>query len=97
MQRVKTHRFKGRKYRIEVDEPFIGLCSIPKRPKKYQPSIRLSEGLPSGDKKGAKLGLITLIHECLHAENWQGTEKRTDEIAREIGGLLWRLGFRRKK
>jgi len=41
-------------------------------------------------------GLITLIHEALHAENWTANEKDVERVSREIGGFLWRLGFRLK-
>lgn len=98
MQRVRTHRFRGIKYHIGVDEPYVGWCDKPGQPdKKEYPAIRLPEGLPCGDDKGAKEGLTTVIHECLHAENWPTSEKLVDTAACDIGGLLWRLGYRRKK
>lgn len=98
MKKVRTHRFNGVKYYIGVDEPYIGWCDRPKRPdKKEYPAIRLPNGLPKGEKKGAKQGLQTLVHECLHAENWSVSEKIVDRCAVEIGSLLWRLGYRRKK
>ncbi|KKK68751.1 hypothetical protein LCGC14_2940900 [marine sediment metagenome] len=97
MKKVRTHRFNGVKFHIGVDEPYVGWCDKPGRPDSTEyPGIRLPEGLPCGEKSGAKEGLITLIHEMLHAENWDPSEKRVDQIATDMGGLLWRLGYRRK-
>lgn len=97
MANVRTHRFKGVKYYIELDK-IDGWCDKPKKPQKSEyPAIRLPDGLPRESSKGAKLGLITLLHECIHAEHWALTETRTDQIATDIGTLLWRLGYRRKK
>jgi hypothetical protein len=96
-RKVQTHRFNGVRYYISVDEPYIGWCDRPKSPDpKEYPAIRLPNGLPKGEKRGARLGLLSLLHECCHAENWNLSEKRVDKIAEEIGGLLWRLGYRRK-
>ena len=97
MQKVHTHRFNGRKYTISVDEPYDGICAPPKRPKKHKPYIDIPDGLPHGNQRRARLGLITLLHECMHAECWKMSEKQVDQIARDIGRLLWRLGYRRMK
>lgn len=40
--------------------------------------------------------LITIIHEALHAGNWDKHEETVDRASTEVGRLLWRLGFRRK-
>lgn len=97
MKKVRTHTFNKVKYKIGVDEPYFGWCDRPRKPQKSEyPAIRLPEGLPCGDKKGAKNGLISLVHECLHAENWNAHEKTVERCAVEIGSLLWRLGYRRK-
>lgn len=98
MRKVKTHRFNGVRYYIGVDEPYIAWCDKPKSPdKKEYPAIRLPDGLPFDNDKRAKQGLVSLIHECLHAENWDDSEKKVDRVAVDIGNLLWRLGYRRKK
>jgi len=98
MANVRTHTFNNVKYYIMVDDPYLGWCDKPGRrpPKIGYPAIRIPEGLKAGGSKEAKLGLITLLHECIHAEHWALTETRTDQIASEIGNLLWRLGYRRK-
>jgi len=95
--KVRTHTFNGRSYKIGVDEPYIGWCDKPDEPQQSEyPAIRLPNGLPKGEEKGAKQGLIVLIHECLHAENWDKHEDTIDKVSVEIGSLLWRLGYRRK-
>ena len=40
--------------------------------------------------------LITLIHEMLHAENWDASEAKVTRVADEIGCALWRAGYRRE-
>lgn len=96
MRKVKTHRFNGVKYFIGVDEPYVGWCDKPKIPdKKEYPAIRMPNGLAFGSTRKAKEDLIILLHECLHAENWEKTEKLIDMVAIDIGTLLWRLGYRR--
>lgn len=42
-----------------------------------------------------KNGLVTLIHESLHAENWAASEAVVDRVSTEIGDFLWRLGYRK--
>jgi len=97
---VRTHRFNNIQYTIDV-EGFKGEtrqkcqdlpCIIIARP-----DVTMKESLPYGDGKHARLMLITLLHECLHASNWSATEKRVDRTAVDIGKLLWRLGYRRIK
>lgn len=97
---VRTHRFNGARYAIDI-EGFKGQIT----PKKTdlpcitiaRPDITMTESLPYGDGKHARLMLITLLHECLHASNWNKSEKVVDRTAVDIGKLLWRLGFRREK
>ena len=95
---VKTHKFNGVKFNINLDEIY-GLCDEPITQKtlKETPVIRITRGLPYSNKRGAKTGLITLIHECLHAERWLTTENKIEQISNDIGSLLWRLGYRRIK
>jgi len=97
MRQVKTHKFNNVKYKIDLDE-IIGSCERPRRyRKREQPTICLPLGLPVMNKKGAKTGLIAIIHEALHAENWDMSEVVVERTALEIGNLLWRLNFRRLK
>ena len=96
---VKTHRFRGVRYHIGVDDPYIGWCDNPSKRKNDSeyPAIRLPGGLPFGNKKGARLGLICLLHEVRHAQDYKLSETIVDREAQEIARLLWRLGYRRVK
>ena len=97
MKKVRTHTFNGVRYHIGVSEPYSAWCDNPDKSKNSSeyPAIRLVDGLPYGSKRGAKLGLNCLIHECLHAEDWNKTEDTVDRVSTEIANLLWRLGYRR--
>ncbi len=98
MSSVKTHTFNKVKYYIGVDDPYIGWCDKPKSPdKKEYPAIRMPDGLAFGNGKKAKEDLIVLLHECLHASNWEKSERTVDRTSNDIGRLLWRLGYRRRK
>ena len=93
---VNTHSFGGISYKIRVDEPIDGWCDPPKKPtKKEFPSIWLPDGLPCGEESRAQNGLISLIHECLHASNYNTRETTVDQVSKDMGRLLWRLGYRR--
>lgn len=97
--KVKTHVFNGVKFHIDVDCPYWGWCDNPDKENNEDeyPGIRMTDGLPFGNEKNAKRGLIVLLHECLHAEQWELTEDEVDRISTEIGTLFWRLGYRRHK
>lgn len=98
MRKVRTHRFNGVKYFVELDEPYIGWCDRPDTPDpKEYPAIRLPNGLAFGNTAKAKEDLKTLLHECFHAEDWSKLEGEVDRVAVDIGNLLWRLGYRRNK
>jgi len=98
MSNIRTHKFNKVKYAIDV-EGFKGETAQKKQdlPRIViaRPDITMSESLPYGNGKYARLMLITLLHECLHASNWDRTEKVIDRTAEDIGKLLWRLGYRR--
>jgi hypothetical protein len=97
MTTVKTHSFNGVQYMIDVGGPFMGICDSPHVTQKTNqvPAIRLSMGLPCGDAKGARQGLVILFHEMLHASKWSLTEDEVVRISNEMGRLMWRLGYRR--
>lgn len=94
-KKVRTHTFNEVKYLIDL-EPFDAMCEEPHPKPDDRPSIRLPKGLPCQDEKGARTGLMYLIHECLHAENWGAHESTVDRTAIEVAELLWRLGYRRR-
>lgn len=99
-RKVLTHRFNKVKYAIDV-VGFKGQIAQKKQDLPciviVRPDITMTESLPYGNGKFARLMLITLLHECLHASNWNKSEKVVDRTAVDIGNLLWRLGFRRTK
>ena len=84
MKPVKTHTFNGRNYKIIVSPPLDGQCTI------YKPERELwiMESLKTRN------GLITAIHESLHAERWSEKEETIERVSKEIGNFLWRLGYR---
>jgi hypothetical protein len=99
MRKVKTHRFNGKLFAIDV-EGFKGETTkelgLP-RITIARPVVTLTESLPYGDDRHARLMLTVLLHECLHASNWNKSEKVVDRTAIDIGKLLWRLNYRRVK
>ena len=81
---MKTHIFNRKKYRITLAPPLDGLCTA------SQPVAEIFLFANLSTKKG----LITAIHEGLHASDWDMDEKKVDRISEEIGTFLWRLGYR---
>lgn len=96
--RIRTHSFNGVRYQVRADSPIDGWCDPPHKPEKKDfPSIWLPIGLPSGNSRRAKNGLISLIHECLHASNYNTHENTVEHVSKDMGRLLWRLGYRRQE
>jgi len=91
MRKVRTHRFNGVKFDINLigdDECLrMGECDSP-RSGDFRPTISINVNL------NTKLGVQTTLHECLHAEGWAVSEEVVRRVADEIGDLLWRLNFR---
>ena len=88
MRLVRTHTFNGRKYKIEIKPgPTDGVCD----------QYKLERLLSIYADLETENGLITALHEALHAENWAATEDVVDRVSTEIGNFLWRLGYRRKE
>lgn len=85
MKKVKSHSFNGRKYSIVIGE-FDGLTD------KSETGYSLVVNCDINTRKG----LISLIHEALHAGNWDKHEETIDRTSKEIGRLLWRLGYKIK-
>ncbi len=85
MSTVKTHTFNGRKYKIDIGS-FDGTCDT------YSDTGRFLGVYADLDTQN---GLVTVIHEALHAEDWKESEERVDQISKDIGRFLWRLGYRR--
>lgn len=81
-KKVKTHTFDGVRYEILIGN-FDGAADT-------HGTYSL---LINGDTNTQK-GLITLIHEAMHAGNWDKHEETIERSSKEIGRLLWRLGWR---
>jgi hypothetical protein len=85
---IKTHKFCGIIHDIEL-ETRLGSCDQPQggKPTLYAPQ---DTGRPF-------LELDVLVHESLHACNWNASETRVDTTATDIARMLWRAGYRRMK
>ena len=86
MKPVKSATFNGVKYVVDID-PIDGCCSPPK-PSDRKPVMRICRPL------NTQAGLITVIHEAMHACHYAKHEATIARASIEIGRLLWRLGFR---
>ena len=84
MKPVRTATFDGIVYEIIVQE-LDGLVSG-----KGDRVVLINRNLDT------RVGLTTLLHECLHASGWAKSEKVVERTAREAANLLWRLGVRIK-
>ena len=58
------------------------------------PDVRGKQILIANRLRG-KRQLDVLIHEMLHACNWQIDESYISQMASDIAQVLWRLGYRR--
>jgi hypothetical protein len=81
---MKTHSFNGRRFEIMVG-PKDGICD---KPGSNDLTLAIFADLKT------KNGLETAVHEALHAENPNWTEDFVSRLGKEIGGFLWRLGYR---
>lgn len=84
---VRTATFAGVRYDIDLDVNLGGYCDHPDG--KGNPSITVCTD-PNTQK-----GLTHLIHECLHASGYSKHEATVVRVSKDVGRLLWRLGYRR--
>jgi len=84
---IRTHRFNGIRFTVDF-EPQHGSCTNTEGP---HHEIAIYGGLQEN-----KRTLELLIHEALHAIDWDKTEDTVTIAAREISGFLWRIGYRLK-
>lgn len=89
MKPVKTHIFNRRKYSIYFKPPVDGMTDT------YSLDSQGGREISIFADTATKNGLVTLIHEALHAENWAASESVVNRVSTEIGTFLWRLGYRR--
>jgi hypothetical protein len=68
------------------NERIIGLCDAPTNPKK---EILIDNRLVDREL------LEVLLHEMMHAVDWQKSEEFITWQARDISTVLWKLGYRR--
>ena len=75
--------FNGTRYKIDF-ESFDGVCDEPTL--QGPPDIMLPNGF-----KPTKRGLEILLHECLHACNYDAGENGVEQTALELSKLLWKI------
>ena len=85
MKPICTHTFNRRKYLITISPFLDGVCDTFKKERE----IILMAPLET------RAGLITAVHEAMHALDWKTSENRIDKDSKELGIFLWRLGYRR--
>jgi hypothetical protein len=85
MRPVNTHTFCGTTYDIDFGSCY-GSCDEP-RPK--NPTLWVDMENMSESKQ-----LEILIHESLHASDWNKSEVMVTQTAKDISRFLWRLGYR---
>ncbi len=89
---MKTHTFRGRRFRIVTDEVIKGYVELPsKRGLKNSRVLYIS-----ADCDGKLDGLYIAVHEALHAEDPDVSEQVTERRSRSLSRFLWRLGYRRE-
>ena len=85
---IKTHSFNGHKYTIRVlPQGVHGVCDQPGQ----------DETLLIATDPNTCNGLITAIHEAMHASDYHKKEADVDRCSKDIGRFLWRLGYRIKE
>ena len=85
MRPVRTHTFDGVRYNIYIHKPISGFCE--NKPDK-------THGLWIFEDIRTRKGLVTIVHEAMHASHPNLSEDTVDRMSKEIGGLLWRMKFR---
>ena len=81
----KTVTIRGKRWRFELvtlPRGRDGDCHVQPR------QIRIRKSLKGQHK------LDVIIHEILHAADWDKTEEWVDSTASDIARVLWRLGYR---
>ena len=88
MKPVKCVTIRGKRWRV-VDSNIrpmeeLGYCTHPDLDREIAVPV-------DGDTESE---LDTIIHECLHACQWDLSEEAIDETACSVARVLWRLGWR---
>jgi hypothetical protein len=80
---------RGKKWKVlftQLPRGTDGECDHPATPGK---EIRISTRLSEEDT------LETIVHEVLHAADFDKSEEWADDVGRNLARLLWRLGYRK--
>lgn len=64
-----------------------GFCDAPSE---RQKRIRIA------DDQGGQLELDTLIHEVIHAADWNQSEEWVTQVARDLARILYKMGWRKE-
>ena len=84
---IKTHKFNKVKYAIDTDK-----CdAICEPPANSLPTIFFPLGIDR-----TKASLERVLHEAIHACDFDMPENKVDMIAKDMANFLWRLGYRLK-
>ena len=87
MKKVRTHTFCGIKYDVDFSHCY-GACD---EPRPTSPSLWVDIDGMSESK-----ALEILIHEALHACDFNKAEIMVTTTAKDISRFLWRMGYRPK-
>jgi hypothetical protein len=85
---VKTHSFRGKRYRIHTDVVVEGYCAGAEARSDGEREIYISAAL-----KGRRR-LEVAIHEALHAEDPDVCETVIERRAAAVASFLWRMGYK---
>lgn len=85
----KTVTIHGRRWKLErptrVSKGYAGMCDINLR------KIQIRKGLNEWQF------LVVLIHECLHAADWNQSEEWVTQTAYDLAGAIWDSEYKREK
>lgn len=82
---VQTATFSKRKYNIYIGK-LKGCTTVSELP--------VNELYVRTDHLSGRIMLNTLIHESIHACDWNASETKVQQMATDISRFLWRLGYR---
>ena len=85
----KTHTFNGISYDLHWGE-IDGMCDSPGRGSRPNFVVAM-------EADNSLKFLETVIHEAMHASDWQSSENKVTITARDIARLLKRLGYEIKE
>lgn len=81
---------RGKRWKVVFTRLSRGTDGECDEPRERRKEIRISTRLGEQDT------LETIVHEVLHAADFDKKEEWADDVGRNLARLLWRLGYRRK-